>query len=381
MNINRKLIGLALSSSFFSFYNLMIFSLMNDLSVYLVQGLHLQSGSIGFLASWDLWGNVIGFIPIGLLLDYYSIRYVGLSLFAIAILATIAFAYSTSLWMLCFLRFLQGLASASSLLILMRIGTTLFPGHANKTIGFMILIALSGGIAGNLLFSLLAQHYGWQAALLGIAAIGVMLWLFMLANLYMEESRCTQIKLKILLSRHSLLAGIHIGLLSTPIFLLGSLFGNQYLMQHYQLNLNQASAISSLIFMGIIIGAPIVGLIAEKVDSIRIILTGYLLLFTLTIILSLNIVLPYSVLSFLFLGLGIASCTQNLIYPIIYYHHPEARSTATGAASVVSNGIGALMQIVVGFLLQYSFIAGKPLFLFMLSLYLLGIVVCRQLNK
>jgi len=370
-----------LSASLFSFFNLMLFSLMNVLGVYLIRDIHLQAASLGFLASWDLWGNVIGFIPIGILLDRYPIRRIAITLFSIAILATIALAYTKSLWILCLLRFLQGLASASSLLILMRIGTALVPGHANKVIGLMIFFALAGGIAGNVLFARMAAIIGWQHALLMIAAIGFIFLIIVIFNLYFDEQRVKQTQFNIVFSKHAILSGLHIGILSAPVFVLASLFGNQYLMTQFQLSLSEAAEISSLIFLGIMLGSPVIGWLADFMSNIKLLYLGYLTLILMTGLLSLNLSNQYDILAVMFMGMGIASCTQNLIYPLIYQRHPEARSTAMGVASLVSNGIGALLQISVGLFMQYISQHGMTLFVVMISIYIAGLIACLGLNK
>jgi MFS family permease len=66
-----KITAIICASTLFSFYNLMLFSIMNVLGMYLMHDLQLTSANIGLLGSWDLWGNVIGFLPIGMLLDRY----------------------------------------------------------------------------------------------------------------------------------------------------------------------------------------------------------------------------------------------------------------------------------------------------------------------
>jgi len=83
----------------------------------------------------------------------------------------------------------------------------------------------------------------------------------------------------------------------------------------------------------------------------------------------------------MFMGMGIASCTQNLIYPLIYQRHPAARSTAMGVASLVSNGIGVLLQIAVGIFMQYIPQHSVALFVVMISIYIIGLIACLGLNK
>ena len=154
------------AASLFSFYNLFLLSSLNVIGVDFIADFHLTTASLGLLASYDLWGNAVGFIPIGLLLDRYPVKNVGLSLLSLAVIATLGMATASSFSIICLMRFFQGLASATSLLITMRLGSTLFEKKANIVIGLMIVVALSGGIAGNSIFAHITQIVGWRKGLL-----------------------------------------------------------------------------------------------------------------------------------------------------------------------------------------------------------------------
>jgi MFS family permease len=374
ISTNWSKIATALASSLFSFYNLTLFSMMNVLSIYLTRDYHFTQSSIGFLSSWDLWGNVIGFIPIGLLLDRYPIRCVGLTLLSLAIIATLGIAFTQQLWLLCCLRFLQGIASAGSLLILMRLGTHLFPEHTNKTIGLMIVIALSGGIAGNSLFAYFATWLGLQAGLLMIAGLGCLCLLVMFFGLHDNSQPATPTsQIKYSLHKHHIMAGLHIGLLNTPVIIFGSLFGNQYLMHHAKLTLDEAASVSSLIFLGIMFGSPIVGMLADKADSYRLLLAGYIGLIGCLALLLINNHLSYAATVVIFICLGIACCTHNLIYPLTYQHQLSARSTAMAVASLIGNALGALLQIALGILIQFSALKDALALQFLLLIIVLGL--------
>ncbi len=322
---------------------------------------HLTTKSLGLLSSYDLWGNAIGFIPIGLLLDRYSVKNIGLCLLSLAIMATLGMATATSFDIICLMRFFQGLASAASLLITMRLGSTLFDQKANIAIGLMIVIALSGGMAGNSLFAHIVHHFGWRHALLITSGIGLV-FLFVMV-LFLSEAKnkvVTSMSQGALilksLKRHNIISGISIGLINSPVFILGTLWGNYYLIHTQHISMTQAAGFSSLLFFGIIIGSPFWGFLADKwFGSQRILMLACSGLIVLSIILLSGKIMPLWMIAGIFFSLGFLCCTQNLIYPYISKNNPDFLiSTATGIASLTSNSIGAGLQILFGVLLAYS---------------------------
>ena len=119
--------------------------------------------------------------------------------------------------------------------------------------------------------------------------------------------------------------------------------------------MTQAASVSSLIFIGIITGSPFWGFLADKwLGSGRILMLACSVLIFLGIILLTGKILPLWMIGSIFFSFGFFCCTQNLIYPYISKSNPKILiSTATGIASLISNSIGAGLQIVFGILIAY----------------------------
>lgn len=350
------------AASLFSFYNLFLLSSLNVIGVNFISDFHLTTASLGLLSSYDLWGNAIGFIPIGLLLDRYPVKNIGLSLLSLAIIATLGMSIATSFSMICLMRFFQGLASATSLLITMRLGSTLFDKKANITIGLMIVVAFSGGIAGNNIFAHIVQHFGWRHALLIVSGIGLIclfiIFLFLCEATNKVVTSISQVKLILKsLKKQNILSGICIGLINSPVFVLGTLWGNYYLVHTQHTTMMQAASLSSLLFVGIITGSPFWGFLADKwLGSWKIMYIACTVLLALSVILLLGKTLPLLTLGIIFFSFGFFCCTQNLVYPHISKNNPDFLiSTATGIASLISNSIGAGLQIMFGLILQLKY--------------------------
>jgi MFS family permease len=349
-----------LAAALFSFYDLFMMALFNRLNASLQLEFHLNPHSVGILSSFFLWGNAIGLIPIGYLLDKGHIRKVVCFLLTTSILSSLVFVFSHSSSLAMAARFVQGLASAGSLLTCMRLGINWYKEKANMAIGWMISIALSGGIVANFIDT-------WKAPFW----IGLAIFIFIIIYLRDAPDNLSEKKPFYFITKpQNFLIGGYLGFINFPVFVLGALWGDTYLINHFHLTLWQSSIISSLIFVGIIIGSPFWGFISSHyINYKKILYLGCIGLIGLCFLLKF---LPLTLLSIslIFFSLGFLSCTQNLAYFLISETNaPEMLSSATAIASVIFNGIGALSQTLLYFQQQLALL---PIFALIL------LIICQK---
>ncbi|MBA2656417.1 MAG: hypothetical protein H0U70_05465 [Tatlockia sp.] len=88
----------------------------------------------------------------------------------------------------------------------------------------------SAGIVGNSLFALLAMNLGWRNDLLCIAGLGILCLIMLIGLKKVTPLKLYHFSLQQIITKQALFAGWHLGLLNSPVFILGSLFG---LLQHF----------------------------------------------------------------------------------------------------------------------------------------------------
>jgi len=211
------------------------------------------------------------------------------------------------------------------------------------------------------------------------AGIGILFFIIMacsFSNLQQAAARHSPIRLS--LNRYQLLAGLQLALLNAPVFILGSVFGNQFLMEKTSANLETSAFFSSLIFLGIMIASPIMGYIADKSGNLLMIVIGYFILLFCSIILSLDYSLSYQFYFIIFMLIGAGCSTQNLIYPVLYQHRPDIPSTNMAIASVIFNSLGALLQSGSGLLLKISSFNIIPFAL--IIIFITGLILLASLR-
>ncbi len=350
------------SAGLFSFFNLSQLTLFNVINPDLLSGFNLNSAQLGFFSASYLFANALGLIPAGILLDNYSLRRVGLFFMGMTVIATAILAESRSLPICVTMRIIQGLGSAMSLQISLRIVTMWFPHRLGFATGLIIAFALSGGIFGDRVFTVLMHSINWHETILVSALIGLsffwIMFLFLVDKPLKDNSRnhinCLKLT-KISLAKLPILSiGLYIGLMNLPIFIITGLWGNLFLHQAHGLTLTQSAVTTSLLFLGVIIGSPILGCFSDILNNRRFpMLIGAIFSLPAILIIIFNWSLSFLELKFLFFILGFFISAQVVGYAYIADHiNLNIRSTITAIAALIENLIGGIGQIFFGYLLN-----------------------------
>ncbi len=164
----------------------------------------------------------------------------------------------------------------------------------------------------------------------------------------------------ILLKKINILAAIYTGLMNLPIYILATLWGIPFLKIAQHDSTSEAANITSMLFVGTIIGMPVAGYLADKLKS-RIIVMKYSAIIAL--LLSMLIIQTYysfhMELLYFFL-LGFTTSAQVLSYPLVLNQNPlKSSALATSVISIISLLLGAIMQPAFGMLLSMFEINNK----------------------
>lgn len=373
-----------LSAALFFFYEFIQMGMFNSISQELMHDFSINAGQLGFLSATYFYADVLFLLFAGILVDRISIRTIILSAMLMVVLSTVTFAFSQSFQLAAFSHFIAGIGNAFCFLSCIKLATRWFPSQRLAlVIGIMITIAMAGGIVAQTPFALLVHKLGWRIAVLINAILGsfitVMVYVFVQDYPGNQRSKKT-VKVAIpsisvgrsvvlaLLNKQNSLAGIYTCLLNLPIVLLGALWGTLYLTQVHHLGKTQASLVAMMIFLGTIIGSPLVGWFSDFIGRRRslMIIGALLSLLVLMLIMFIPVLHFYTLLG-LFLLLGIFTSTQIISYPLIAESNPKhLTGTSTGLASILIMGGGAVFQPLFGWLIDLHWdqvlIQGVPLY-------------------
>lgn len=360
-----------LSASLFFFYEFIQMNMFNALSTQLMQAFQINASALGKMSSYYFVANVIFLFPAGILLDRYSTRKIILISLGICILGTILFSLTSSVFWASFFRFMTGIGSAFCFLSVIRLSTRWFPSARLALVtGVIVTVAMIGGMVAQTPLTLLVQVVHWRMALLIDAFFGVIILMIIFAAVqdyplnqeeYYQRER-TQIRHMgywksmglAFLKLQNWLGGIYCCLMNLPLSLLGGIWGILYLINTQGVSKLQASYIVSMLFFGMIVGSPMVGLISDKIGLRRLpMFIGGICALGLMLVVMLVPHLSFFNLALLFLFIGITTSAQIISYPTVAENSiPAITAMSVSVVNITTMSGQAIFQPVFGQLMD-----------------------------
>lgn len=362
------------SAALFFFYEFIQMNMFNAISAALMHDFGLHATELGKLSAYYFYANLL-FLPVaGALLDRFSTRRIILLALFLCIVGITGFSLTHSFTLACFFRFMSGIGSAFCFLSSIRLASRWFPAEKMALVtGLIVTMAMFGGMVAQTPLTFLVEKFGWRNTLLIDAGLG---WLIFIIIFYCVQDMPTEKAsgqhnaartdsvgsvglLKgwqlAYLNRQNLLCGIYTSLANLPIALLGALWGTLFLEQTVHFSSTQSSFAPSVLFLGAIIGGPVVGWLSDKMQRrIPLMKAGaFVSLILVFFIIRLPQLLSFPVVLVLFFALGFFTSSQVLSYPLVAESNPK-HLTATSVSVVSFFAIGgyAVFQPLFGWLMD-----------------------------
>ncbi|MES2997826.1 MAG: MFS transporter [Pseudomonadota bacterium] len=356
--------GLAASAFFIEYFarvapGVMIDSLMRDFKV--------QALALGSLSAFFYYAYVGMQIPVGILIDRFSLRWLLAIMILICAMACLIFGLSTQLPEAAFARLLMGFGAAFAFVGALKIASVWFPARQFGLLaGLTQAVGMLGAAVGQMPMAYLVVHIGWRATLFLIAGF-MMLLALVIAIVVRDrlETPKTSIKknflhspwsgiVQVLKNPQSWWNALFAGLLYAPTAALAELWGVKFFRQTYHLSNEIAAMAVGLIFIGWAIGGPVSGWISDRIKRRKIVLI--LSAFLSLLLASLILLVPHLPLMLLFSLLflyGLANTGVATAYAVASEINSHAISgTSVAFANMASVLIGAGFQPLIGWLLE-----------------------------
>lgn len=334
----------------------------------LMEAFSANASQLGLLASIYFYAYSTMQIPVGMLMDRLGPR----RLLTIATLVcgsgALLFSFAPVLFVAGIGRLLIGLGSAFAVVSCMHICATWLPlRHFATLTGVMVTMAMLGAIGGEAPLSLMVGHLGWRQTLFIFGIIGLLLsltmWIFIRDR---NKNRPLQTNipqtglfagLKIVLkNKQNLIVALYGALMYAPTTTFGGLWGVPFLMTSYHLERPVAATLVSMLFIGWAVGAPVFGMISDRIRKRRtpMIIGNVGTLITLSCILFAPH-LPMFVLGSLLFSFGFFSGGFLPSFSIIREINPNhVNATSIGFMNAFNMLTGAILQPLVGFILDLT---------------------------
>lgn len=365
-----------LIASLFFFYEFLQMNIFDSISTSLMQAFHVDAAKLGELSSYYFIANVVFLFLAGSMLDRFATRKVIITSMAICVLGTALFSTATSFDMACLYRFLTGIGSAFCFLSVIRLASRWFPTNRMAfVLGVVLTIAMFGGWVSQTPMALLTHAFDWRTALKIDAAFGLFLLIIIAitvrdfpdghAKTHLAEQKQIQ-QMGFFKSFYAAffrlqnwLVGLYVCFVNLPVGLLGGLWGVLYLTSTHDISRVHASEVSSMLFIGAMIGSPLAGFISDKLQLRKPpMLVGALVCLALILWVIYDASLSFHALFWIFLLIGIFSYVQVVGYPLVAEN--STRLLTAMSVSVVNisvQGGSAIFQPVFGYLLDNRMLA------------------------
>lgn len=268
--------------SFFLFYKYILQIYPSIITDSLMREFALNGVGLGSLAATFYYTYMIAQLFVGVMIDKYSPRWLtSVAIFCCA-LGVLLFAGAHTVMGAGLSRGLMGVGVAFATVAYMKLAAVWFPPRHYAFIGGLLATAaMAGAVFGEAPLAWFVAQFGWRDCLLYIGWVGMGLAvLFFLvvrdAPNKIEIAKKSDITWRdvgrVLKNTQNWLLTLYSGLAFCPIAVFGGLWGTPFLQQAYELNKTQSASMVSMIFIGLGIGSPLLGLLSDKVGKRRVVM-------------------------------------------------------------------------------------------------------------
>jgi predicted MFS family arabinose efflux permease len=300
-------------------------------------------------------GYSLAHVPIGAALDRIGPKRI-VPIFILMTVAGLLPLIFAKIWIFPVLgRTLMGIGSSGAILSVFKVIRSVFDEKRfSQILSYSVTVGLIGAIYGGGPVHILRSHWGFEGVVASLVIIGLILCI--LAFYFIPNSqnsrRATSIieDLSVVLgNREVVFLCILAGLMVGPLEGFADIWGAQFLKKYYGLEAGLAATLPSFIFLGMCFGGPILCYVAERrnrhfetVLASAVIMAG-------SFIAMLLVQIPTSVLTGLFLMVGVCCAYQILvIYKVSTLVGPELTGMASAVANMIIMIFGYVFHSVIG---------------------------------
>lgn len=222
-------------------------------------------------------------LVVGVLLDRYYPHKILIFASLSVVVGLVLFALSETLLLADISRFLIGLGGAFALLGALKIGTIWLPARVfSFYLGLVLAMGMFGAIVADLVLTHAVTDFGWENTTYIIAFLGLIMAVLII--LFVRDKDATheitthtaitkQDFIDVISHPQQWINAIIAMLLFLPISVFAGLWGIPFLETVYGYSHDQSGQVIATLFFGMLIGAPLVGHLSERLGSRKLLLS------------------------------------------------------------------------------------------------------------
>lgn len=334
----------------------------------LMKSLNMTAFSLGIMSSVYFYSYTAMQIPSGLLFDKFNARVIITCAVMICSIGAILFGSVTNFYLGCLARLLMGVGSAFAFVSVLVMASRLFDAKWFPLLtGITQMLAAVGAMCGQLPIRVLINAAGWRETMYFLGVFGILLsfLIFWLVNhdkykknneMLISYNKSINIKssLKsIIRNSQTWFTAGYACLLWAPMSAFASLWGVPFLEKFDGLSANHAAFYCSLMWLGLALGSPVLGVFStitrNKITPLKLSALIGIISFYFTLYFHMNGLLLGLCLFFS----GAACAGQALSFGLVKDNNLEkVRGTAIAFNNMAVVFSGVIFQPLVGYLLK-----------------------------
>ncbi|MCW8408284.1 MFS transporter [Legionella sp. PATHC035] len=367
------------AATLFFFYEFIQGNMFASIAANIMQDFKIQADKMAWLSSIYYLSNVLFLFVAGMVLDRFSIKNTLLVAMFLCVASTFLLAHSHSFYLALFCRFITGIGSAFCFLGPVRLASHWFPPKRMALVtGAIVTMAMAGGMLAQYPLTKLVILVGWRQAVQNVGILGFAMLVLMF--FWIKERPQHTVKQiaqpinvfsaakKAYFNTQYIRAAFYASLMNMAIAVFGAMMGTLYLVQRLDISSAQASMVNGMLFLGAIIGSPLVGWISDKMGLRIMPMKIGVLASLLTLLAVLYLPVSYNVMAILFFLLGFFTSAQVISYALVAESSPPAMTaTAVSVISILTQGGYIVYQNLFSYLLTnhsgMQLVNGTPVYL------------------
>lgn len=340
----------------------------------LMQSFSITASSVGVLSAFYLYAYAPMQIPVGMLMDRFGVKSL-LSLASVVVGAgAIIFSFSNHVQMASIGRFLIGGGSSFAFVAMVYISSHWFPIKRRAfLIGIANSVAMLGASAGGGPLTSVIASFGWRTTLFGFGVFGIVLAMIIFWILKLDpisdkmEKHLVDLpanpfaKLKLVCKNPQTWVNSIVALcfyMTTTAF--GGLWGPSFIQTAYAVSKETAGYAMSMVFLGWLVGGPIVGHLSDRLGHRKFAIRISILL---TLVCLTPVIychrMPIELVYLLMFGVGLFSSAELLNFSLAIEINPlVVKATAAAFTNFVISCGDSIIQPLIGFLLDIGWDGG-----------------------
>lgn len=325
---------------------------------YLSSGLY-QQGDIAAISAAYFYGTMAGLFPIGYLIDHFPLRRIILIGLLGSVSGIILLLMENHFYTQWIARFICGFFGGTTCFIGgIRIIAQVYPNRFSYFMGIFLSAGMFGGMICQYPLLFIVKYFGLDGALRTILGVSLSVLAFNFFVLKpskdIEHKKENDTKIPffealkiIVLNRRNWCDVFMVSLLDTPVSIIGTLWGIVFCTSFFGFSETVSSFIVMALFLGLIVGLPIIGHIADRKDNHpSIIFIGAIMSLLIVIsVVFLQESKPLWLIILLFFGLGFFSSCQTMGFTwITQGFHKELIGRNSAFNSMIFMGTNGLFK-------------------------------------